>query len=82
MRISNENWTVVVEKFGNPTSFVFHLAHLVIKLKYDPPEGERASLTKAKINCGGGEAVVLFRRRKEEYAKIESTGSPFWSLRA
>ncbi|GBN81523.1 hypothetical protein AVEN_58075-1 [Araneus ventricosus] len=56
MRISNENWTVVVEKFGNPTSFVFHLAHLVIKLKYDPPEGEPASLTKAKTTCGGGGA--------------------------
>ncbi|GBL93101.1 hypothetical protein AVEN_216455-1 [Araneus ventricosus] len=36
MRILDKNWTAVVEKFGNPTSFVFHLANSVIKLKYDP----------------------------------------------
>ncbi|GBM94308.1 hypothetical protein AVEN_29815-1 [Araneus ventricosus] len=33
MPISDEKWTVAVEKFGNPTSFVFHWANL--KLKYD-----------------------------------------------
>ncbi|GBN50715.1 hypothetical protein AVEN_181185-1 [Araneus ventricosus] len=55
MRISDENWTIVIGKFANPTSFVFHLAHSVIKLKYDPREGERASLRKEKTTRGGGE---------------------------
>ncbi|GBN16870.1 hypothetical protein AVEN_254648-1 [Araneus ventricosus] len=50
MQISNKNSTVVIKKIGNPTSFVFHS---VIKLKYDPQEEERASLTKAKITSGG-----------------------------
>ncbi|GBM87278.1 hypothetical protein AVEN_201633-1, partial [Araneus ventricosus] len=38
----------------NPMKFVFHLVHSVIKLKYDPEEGERCSLTKAKTTCVGG----------------------------
>ncbi|GBM41394.1 hypothetical protein AVEN_62687-1 [Araneus ventricosus] len=49
MRISDETWTVVVEKFRYQTSFVFHLAHSIIKLKYNPREEERSSLAKATI---------------------------------
>ncbi|GBN49487.1 hypothetical protein AVEN_19874-1 [Araneus ventricosus] len=53
MQISDENWTIVVEKFENQMSFVFHLAHSVIKLKYHLEGGERCSLTKAKTTLGG-----------------------------
>ncbi|GBN56773.1 hypothetical protein AVEN_192882-1 [Araneus ventricosus] len=43
MRMYDENWTVVVEKFGNPTSFFIHLERWVIKLKLGIHEKERLS---------------------------------------
>ncbi|GBM72952.1 hypothetical protein AVEN_124132-1 [Araneus ventricosus] len=63
MRIFDVKRTDVVEKFGNPTSFVFHLAHSVIKLKYDPGEGERCSLTKAKATKWGRLNEALSEKR-------------------
>ncbi|GBM39969.1 hypothetical protein AVEN_142244-1 [Araneus ventricosus] len=55
---SDENRTDVVEKFENSISFIFHLGHLVIKLKYDPEVGQRSSLAKAKTTCRGREAAL------------------------
>ncbi|GBL90382.1 hypothetical protein AVEN_178822-1 [Araneus ventricosus] len=67
--------SIVIEKFGNPMSFVSHLAHSVIKLKCDPEEGERCS------HLGeGGEGVGVrprrgapFGKRDREEAKIAVT---------
>ncbi|GBN51837.1 hypothetical protein AVEN_271887-1 [Araneus ventricosus] len=46
--VVNSNRIGAVGKFGFSSTFVFHLARWVIKLKYDPKEGERGSLTKEK----------------------------------
>ncbi|GBM92096.1 hypothetical protein AVEN_96539-1 [Araneus ventricosus] len=48
------------------TSVIFHLAYSVIRLKYDPREGEGASLTKAKTTCrgeGSGGLILKSGRR-------------------
>ncbi|GBM62615.1 hypothetical protein AVEN_187025-1 [Araneus ventricosus] len=73
MRISDENWTVVVETFGYLMPFVFPLARSDIKQKYDHGEGERCSFSKAKITHGGG--VVWVRVSLAEMR--EGRGDPF-----
>ncbi|GBM75229.1 hypothetical protein AVEN_73993-1 [Araneus ventricosus] len=76
MRISDENWTVVVQKFGNPTPFDFHLAHSVMKLKYDYREGEWASLTKAWVREGEGASV--WEGERDEGSRFEGGRRSRW----
>ncbi|GBN26518.1 hypothetical protein AVEN_131917-1 [Araneus ventricosus] len=57
MRIFDENWTDLGKKFGNPMPDVLHLAYSVMKLKYDPEEEERCSLTTRGEGGDGWESV-------------------------